>query len=184
MCALDRVLNLQKDDVVDVFVWQNTGSAQTISLGYRTFMSISEQPDYEAIVKNLSNQKVECQTKTAGSNITSTGIVANLTFNNLEVGKRYDIRHNLRVDSQTSATTDKDLRVQALIGGSQSVFLGRVKNSSAANYEQLINNAEIIKAEGTSLTLNVLIVTNTRLNSNSQIQVCELPDTVVETSKF
>lgn len=164
-----------------------SSSAPTGFAAYRKIGALTTDGSAEVLDAKKGQAFMKCQKKTAGANITVTGVVSNLTFNNLTIGKMYDVKHNLFVDSQTSTTTDKDLRVEAL-NGAQSIFIGRLKNSSGANIEGHISNAEKFIAKATTMTLNISTVTNTRLNNRSEVELCQLSkdgyDAVIETNEW
>ena len=84
---------LEKDEYMNFRI---NGSATLNNVSNHNIV-IAQSADYEAIVKNLSLESDRCQDKILAANSTSVGDI--ITYNNLEIGKKY------RMTSQVSADT-------------------------------------------------------------------------------
>jgi hypothetical protein len=147
-------------------------------------ISITESADTESIVKNLSNQKVECQTKSfQSSSITGTGVIAALTFNNLDTSKYYSLNSKLGITHTTSSLGDKYTYI-GLNGVNVPLGYNNLRDTSTgAMWYQNVFNLSHFKPTSTSIEHNVTLIQNTAI-SYGYATLCELPSTFVETSKF
>ena len=145
-------------------------------------MSISEQPDTESIIKNLSQQKTECQRKTIVSAVASTGTIANLTFNNLDTTKDYSYIFKGNSEQTTTSQTDKYMYINTTESKLNSDFQ-RVATSGATRFSHDISRLKF-KPTGTSIAVNIALLNGMQLLSGATVEICELPDTYVETNKF
>jgi len=176
---------LNKNDVLSVRINQAI-TLQPDSTYHH--ISITELPDTESIIKNLSTQKTKCQTKFLASDTTATGTVSSLTYNNLTIGKRYHVTMSPYVNYTNSSN---EFRFSA-INNSKVIAMVRLLNdsgtgSTTAFYKSGESNYFI--AEAGTLTFNKegntshIIYGGTAPNS-TYITLCELPDTYVETDEW
>ena len=91
-----------KGDLVSFQVWQNTGGAININ---RAHIGMTSGPDY--IVIGAVKERNRVQTKILSADVTSNGTISDLTFNNLVIGKWYDVtgRFALFVNDSSADTT-------------------------------------------------------------------------------
>jgi hypothetical protein len=149
-------------------------------------MYIQEMPDYEAIVKNLSDQAVKCQTKPLTANISTTGVISDFTFNNLTVGKKYQLYTSLRLADTTATVNEKYVAIVIRNGTTilNQVFMrglniSRMQSSPSTN--------DLFVADSDTVTVDATLLTNTQIagaSTYSKVRLCELPDTYVETTQF
>jgi hypothetical protein len=152
-----------------------TGAATAHEFQY---ISITELPDTESIIKNLSNQKTKCQTKYLSANYsTSTQSIPDLEFTGLTIGKTYQVggvvrplssstQHNFR---NSVSGTGNSVGVLSTNVTSNSVFIAPFK---------AIDTALRVSNENTNTLLGI------GDRSQTYITLCELPDTYVETDEW
>lgn len=93
---LQAVVEVDVSDEDTYYIYSGSSATTTnlVSQSFTNTLSIQELPDTESIIKNFADQStLECQTKYLDGDITSDSDPdeADLTFNNLEVGKKYQI---------------------------------------------------------------------------------------------
>ena len=188
-------IKLAEGDTVTFYVRKGGTSGFTWNTDSRlSYLKILEQPDTEAIVKNLNdNNNVECQTKFIPStNITSTGVVSALTFNNLTVGKRYEIKGQYDCTRTTTTISSKRCEVQ-------------LRNSSTVNTNILISSFvrvddvkeiiiqtpmnKIFTAQDTVVEFAVTGLSNAQIigvtDDRTFLTLCEYPDNyIINSTKF
>lgn len=165
-------IKLQKDDVLTI----RTNRTVTLSttMGYNT-VYVHQLVDTESLVKNLNdNNNVKCQTKFLSANTSAIGDIADLTFNNLTIGKRY--RMHLQARSGTSG------QVQVIHNG---VVLANAY-SSAASFS---NSASTGTFSATTTTIssykaNAVLSNGDGTKNQTWAELCELPDNYIETTEF
>ena len=142
------------------------------------YISITELPDTESIIKNLSNQKTKCQTKYLSANFSSsTKSIPDLEFTGLTIGKTYQVGG---VISPLSSSTKHNFR-NSVSGTGNSVGVLSTNVSSNAVFIapfKAIDTALRVSSENT----NTLLGNGDR--SQTYITLCELPDTYVETTEW
>jgi hypothetical protein len=136
----------------------------------------------------LSQQKTECQTKYLLANTTSTGVLSDLTFNDLDITKKYKVNGLFRFIESTTTNNNKDYQVGMYDGGAllRDVYSAA---TSVTTYRQTKELNHLFKPVNTSITFNLLSVTNGNLlgggnTLNTHVELCELPDTYVDTTEF
>lgn len=190
-------VSLNEDDTVQAFVgsWSGTGTHNSVTNTDRRRhrLSIKQMPDYEAIVKNLSDQKEECTVHDLTANTTSTGILTDLNFNNLEVGKKY--RAFLRATMYESTPTSNN-KVGLILMNHNSQTIGQVYRYTVGTNERVDLTTEVdFVAEATTLTFDYNQGVNNNLIGSGGLAVnkqrytfaklCELPDsTIINSTKF
>jgi hypothetical protein len=172
-------------------------SSDNFTLGQSDFshtLQIKEMPSTASIVKNLLAEasQTKCQTKYLASDLaTGTGDVSGLTFNGLTVGKKYSINAKMQTDTSgtgTQATLDwfnhpstSTNRVLYLRTTDQSGLQANVKTSSATN--SLFTAQETTLRGVRNITANVVVMGNGTIQE-TYVQLCQLPDTYVETTEW
>ena len=151
-------------------------------------ISIMENPDIAGIVKNLNdNRNVKCQTKFLSASTSTTGVLSDLTFSNLTIGKKYKVEFQ---HAMIWTATGQAVSQISILNGSQicNSLMGGQHNSGNGNFS--VGCSKIFTATSTSLTHNLTAsivstlygdVSNTgRTNST----LCELPDNYIETTEW
>ena len=189
MCAIDRTLNLVVGDTINIRVWQNSGATRALSTSYRTFLNIEQLPDYESIIKNLSNQKTKCQTNFLSSNITTGGLVADWQFNNLTVGKRYSVEVSYHCYESNTSSNSKHCVVEVESPTKDFIDWHEMAVNPSNNMRSTVYGKKVITAENSVLRFNVYTLNNANIVAQSSgkfstVKLCELPDTYVETTEF
>jgi hypothetical protein len=157
-----------------------TGSART------HWISIQQMPDTEAIVKNLSDQKVKCQTKSLSANTTvgATGFLSDLQFDNLDTNKYYSLSSRV-VNNVNSSAIDNDYLYWRILGFNRTLDYNQQSSNTGNNNSTGSLNAQIIKPTTSTATFQIYAVSSASyIISGSWVEICELPDTYVETTKF
>jgi hypothetical protein len=152
---------------------------------------ITELPDTESIIKNLSNQKVECTRKYLTANATTTGVMSDLTFNNLEIGKKYQVFGKIRQGDATTATNEKYAAMNIWNGsGANRIDTFYSRGLNLSRHQSTWMPTTLFTAVDTILTFDNAVLTNTILvgdgtPSNTYVDLCELPDsTILNSDKF
>jgi len=156
------------------------------------YINIKELGDVAAIVKNLNdNRNVKCQTKFLTANFTTNGgIITDLQFDNLTVGKNYSLTTQVRV-----VAGDVNASVFAEFSDGQDV--GRTQNQPTSagpedRYTQTIH-VPMIKASSSTLRhiaqttyVNMLLepLFGDSKRSGTWSTLCELPDNYIETDEW
>jgi hypothetical protein len=149
------------------------------------YMSINRFADYDALVKNLSKSKTLCQIKFLTSDVTTSGPISDWTLNNLEVGKKY----SLEINSLWAFTTTDNVAIRTTHNGSTLVDFNQGLEISAAT--SISSSSKKIKFNATDTTVSFATISQTGADlrgdstlNESFIEFCELPATVIETTKF
>lgn len=148
---------------------------------------IQKWVDTGTLIKNLNdNKNVVCSTKYLSAVVSSTGIMSDLTFSNLTIGKKYKLSFNLSVSHSNSSNNFKDVRV-VMDNGATSLYSLR-KSITTTFYNDQFFYSRYFDATDTSLTFNTdilafLNINNFRNGSNATYaEICELPDNYIEGS--
>jgi hypothetical protein len=172
-------------------------SSDNFTLGQSDFshtLQIKEMPSTAAVVKNLlaESSQTKCQTKYLASDLaTGTGNVSGLTFNGLTVGKKYSLNAKMQTDTSGTGTqaildwfnhpSTNTNRVMYLRTTDQSGLQTNVKTFSATNS---MFTAQETTLRGTrNITANVVVMGNGTIQE-TYVQLCQLPDTYVETTEW
>ena len=159
----------------------------TITLQNTTshYIKITELPDTESIIKNLSNQKTKCQTKYLSAQVSTSGTMSDLTFNNISTGKRYRLYtkgvflNQSGVEGVISIIHDSNT-ISTLYSSDYNTT--PLKTSSTSDLISFV-------ATNTSITFSATSDGNSRIagngtRNNTFAELCELPDTYVETTEW
>jgi len=159
--------------------WNQTFVAQA------TGMSISALPDTASIVKNMNdNNTTLCETKTLSADISATGTMTDLTFSNLEVGKKYSISGHF-YPQPDGVTGNKYVFVNMLGAGFPATEPYYIQNSFSNMHAPLSIPRKIWVSDGTNVTFTISAINRYVLPlSKIWVQLCELPDSVQFTTKF
>jgi hypothetical protein len=132
------------------------------------------------------NMKTKCQTKYLSANVTTNGSIASLSFSNLTIGKRYKI--NGRAVIQTTSDSDMELDLthdsvlieRFLCGNSAGTSFCSPTASSAS----FVATATSISATAAGLGGTSPTIFGSNNRNTTYVQLCELPDTYVETTEW
>jgi hypothetical protein len=150
-----------------------------------SFLAIKELPDTESIIKNLSNQKTKCQTKYLSANVTATGIVSDLTFNNLSIGKKYQMTFYAKLRSTVAAHTTSVIEFEDSAGVDVVPMMRTLLSFSGINQDNWLTfNHSLFIASNSVFRVNVANISGVRLEAGTYLQLCELPDTYVDTNEW
>ena len=147
---------------------------------------INEVPESTNIVKNLSDQKTKCQTKVLSADVTSTGIMNDLTFTNLTAGKKYSIAGHF-YSQPNGASGNKYTFV--LMGGvtipdKEPYYL---QGDYPNEHSPISIPRKIFTSTGVDVYFQISAISGYTVRSGEHetwVQLCELPDTYVETTEF
>lgn len=158
----------------------NGGGGTLVNFGIYHHLVITENADYEAIVKNLSDNTIKCQTKLLSASVASdTADITDLKFQNLTIGKRYIQKIKIRMNNSVadqfdfSASQGGCLISTNPIGGSPSQY----QECDFAATSTTLSYSTNGMAAGAQVFGNGSF-------STSYVRLCELPDSHVETTEW
>jgi len=167
------VLDLNEGDTF--YMTHSSNSTTLVNSQSEHYISITELPTKESIVANLmQGQTTKCQTKYLSANTTSTGNIADLTFNNMTIGKKYISRGQIVGDA------NHDTRVRH-----NGKDIAQTYNANALTYGAV--NTGTFTALDTFLTVfksNSVQVSGNGDTQLTWLELCELPDTVIDTDEW
>ena len=142
---------------------------------------------FKGAVINASKYKELCQKKWLTSNTGgATGNIADMTFNNLEIGKKYRISAQIVAYETTTSSNIKESGFQFIHNGTgiaRSYFI-----SGANTYWRVTGHPyETFTATDTTLIGNVYISNFSQLISGEHVTnatLCEIREDVIDTTKF
>ena len=143
------------------------------------YINISELPDTTSIVKNLlaESSQTKCQTKVLSANSSGLGIMTDLQFNNLVIGKKYSLSGKFFLDANSNAVfKDGATSTQAF---PQLYNSANLQIQSVGRYVFTANTSTIYPQQLTTSTIYGAAGVN-----NTWVQLCQLPDTVVDTDEW
>lgn len=163
--------------------------------GIFNYITITEDPDHEAIVKNLSNQVETCQKKALTANVTTTGVISELTFNNLTIGKKYRYTTNFRFMESSTTTNEK---YAVIIASNSATGLDNILEDVYTRSLNISRHQDTAKHVGSFVAVTTYFNTYFNNVSGNMVlgaspggdrygwaQLCELPDTVIlNSNKF
>lgn len=151
------------------------------------YLDITESPSMSSIVKNLLAEasQTKCQKKFLQADTSSNGNISDLQFNNLTIGKRYSVALTIRT---SYAVTDTHT-FYANSGGSGVCYVNQQSTQGGSNNPSESNYCTFQAAASTMLTtLASLHASNTVFGNGAiaetYVELCQLPDTHVETTEF
>lgn len=184
---------LLKNDVIKIAATIGVVGATMETDAAINYLHIVQSADFESLVANLSDTADKCQTKRLSTTVTSTGIMSDLTFNNLTIGKRYSYRLQLACKEQDAVA---DSLIGCLItaenGASYISGVTEFQQSSSASIVQFRHNMVIptidFVATATTVTVNASTLVNAQIQGNlglgdESATLCELNNTI-ETTEF
>ena len=185
-CDLDLVEN-------DVITLRQNTTANLQNTESLHFLSIKQTAFAMDIVHNLSNQKTKCQTKILSAAVTANGVMSDLTFNNLTIGKLYRYNSKIQIYENPSPVSGfKEVYIDAKNG---STLIDRIIERTDANnidyYRVTVKADKYFRATNTTLTTETASMNRTAIvgavglgTTYTYVELCELPDTYVETTEF
>lgn len=146
----------------------NTSSNASVDENF-TITIQRQGADYRSI-KDVSvvlpESPVKWQKKTLSSNQTSTGVVSDLTFNNLEIGKTYRIGGQLSILGLSSSVNSKESRIDIDNGSTRIIRTGGNSGDTGTYIFPIALNTVFI-ASDTTLTVDVTSLVNTYMSANT-----------------
>lgn len=150
-------------------------------------LTITELPDTESIIKNLSQQKTECQTKYLQANATTSGFMSDLQFNNLTIGKKYS------VTLATRQVFSSNFQAAEIVHSGATLLQVGGQFDTTGNQDRAyqVGHKPMFTATSTTIQSYAGVQTGgyfegsiSNLDNFTNVTLCELPDTYVETNKF
>jgi hypothetical protein len=154
-----------------------------VSESNNSFFSITELPDYEAIVKNLYDNTTKCQTKYLSANATSAGTISDLTFSGLQSGKKYRANMSLRWINTAGGTTTLSGQADG------SAYFQSANSGTLIQIQTEYPRSKVFTSAGGDFTVTVGTDTTFSIyggggNTTTWVELCELPDSYVETTEW
>lgn len=180
------VVELSEGDVLSIRLSGGTGLSNNTDFHH---LHIQKIPDIESLVKNLNPSNVKCQTKVLSGNVYGVdGVLTDLTFNNLVIGKKYK---SILWGRFQFVAVDNSMGLYVL---NNSKYVNFIEGSSAAGtYYKGYGNTSIFTAEATTATTTLSSTggpangvtyqfgTDFRATGHT---LCELPDNWINTTEF
>jgi hypothetical protein len=174
----------------DTFYMKHSSNSTTLSNSQSEhYISITEIPTKESIVANLmQGQTTKCQTKYLSANTTSLGVLGDMIYNNLDTSKTYNIR--LRVVARWTVTATTVQQVTFEYGNGDDISRSTLGGDHTNGNTIQLNVMDFdFKPTQTTVQFNLTNSNGTSLDGNGTYsgtfaQICELPDTVIETTEF
>lgn len=178
-----------KDEQFVIGTFHNNGTTVNTLNTAHLFneLSITELPDTSSIVKNLlaESSQTKCQTKyLSGSVINSVSDIADLKFNNLEIGKKYSIE----VRANITAVNDNIAYIEFRNNNSLVAIAGSGNSSGTTN--SIFTATGDFTASATEVISSSLSIGGSSsifgngLKDSTHVRLCQLSDTVVDTEEF
>ena len=179
---------LNVGQTLNIAGFQNSGSNVFLSsAASENRLSITELPDTQSIVKNLlaESSQTKCQTKfLSGSVINNVSDIADLKFNNLEIGKKYSIE----VRANITAVNDNIAYIEFRNNNSLVAIAGSGNSSGTTN--SIFTATGDFTASATEVISSSLSIGGSSsifgngLKDSTHVRLCQLSDTVVDTEEF
>jgi len=155
-------------------------------------LTITELPDTSSIVKNLlaESSQTKCQTKYLSSNTSTTGVMPELTYTNLTVGKKYRIVFN-HVTRPTATGVIDSLVVLKYVSGSNIAQSRQAFQTNNSLYN-LASFEKTFTATSSSIEFDLVSSVNSEILAGpvatptefTTAELCQLPNTYVETTEW
>lgn len=145
------------------------------------YIYITESADTESIIKNLNDgNNYLTQLKTFAGSITSTGVISDLTFNNLDLTKKYRFKFKGNSEHTTTIDGDKFLYISSNVSGIQGDL--QRSRSTACRFSHNIDSP-VFTPTSTTLTFEIINIQQMALLA-AEVELVELPDNYLTTTKF
>lgn len=170
-------VTLNAGDVLNFYLehnYDNTAS-NVEATGIR--IAVIEEPDYEAIVKNLYANQTKCQRKYLSANVSADGAIADLSFSNLTVGKKYRLIVNYRMFN--GGSDQFDLYYSNVTAGISTMPPVAGSPSFQATFP--------FTATATTITANAAGLSTAVIYggvNQTWAYLCQLPDSYIETTEW
>lgn len=115
------------------------------------------------------------QTKTLSTAVTTTGVISDLTFNNLVVGKKYKLNATLYVTPTDTTVNGKTAIVDANNNGSI-VETGVIRFDDLSEVRSQLKLSKEFTATGGSLTFDASNLTRTVISNASRFTYVQLSE--------
>lgn len=133
-------------------------------------------------VISASESAVKCQTKQLGSLVTSVGAIPDVVFNNITIGRRYNVYGWVLYSTSTSAIGDKFVFGQSA-GLTHEVLFGRRANDIGQwSHRDSISMSST--ADATTISFEVTDITLNERVAALNVTLCEVPETWTTTTQF
>lgn len=183
-CTEDDVINMEA--IVNTVDSGSTSSRTGTSANRFSNLSITEVVDGGTISGRIASTVTECQTKFLTADVTTSTTMSDLTFNNLEVGKKYSLKFYVA----TIMSSENNSAVN-VVNGAQTIIGFNTGNTDAT---ALIQDNEVsakFTATGTTITFTTAShgSPNAYLGNSTfgetHATLCQLPDsTILNSTKF
>ena len=169
-CMIDAVAG-------SVYTFRSNGGTTLLTSNLHR-ITITELPDYEAIVKNLYADNVtECETKYLQADVSSvTANLTDLAFDNfLTIGKKYSVHANFRNNA-----SGQNIIYNALTD-SPSVRVGRKFAGDSGDSSSTLINSCFVATDVNLRVSNPLAINvyGDGSNDETRVTLCKLPDTTI-----
>ena len=168
-------VDLLVGDTVQIRQGGGASTTQRTTLKQFNYLTITQSATKESIVANLmQGQTTKCQTKYLSADSSSIGTLADLAFAGLTVGKKYDLRGQFFGNG--------DSQVQVRHNGTTVIARWYSETAAVAPI-----NSGVFTATTTTIEphqASTLTIFGNNGKDESWLELCELPDTVIETDEW
>lgn len=177
------MVDVSVGDIVSMRVNANVTASTS---AYHHYITITELPDTASVLKSLVNETLtKCQTKYLSANVSSSGTVTDLIYNNLDTSKNYSLTYQIRM-------VNGDSSCGLYYSDSGGIVLAhKLAHTSLSPEDRYNATAHLPFFKPVSSTLTPTFFENTSCilesatsNDTTFATLCELPDTYVETTEF
>lgn len=187
-CGFSKSVKMAAGDNIRIKVYHNTGASRnTQNANHQTYLKIVQSADYESVIANLSKQKTKCQTKHLTANVTSNGVMSDLTFSNLVTGKRYRLDTLFHFAENGTTINVKEGNVN-IASGFNLVKTIRSLVQNSGYYRQTPSPTYMFVSDASTITFTATSMTNMLISAiapyQTEVTLCELPDSVISTTEF
>lgn len=186
-CGLNG--SAQNNLTANIICTNSSGTNLTTTTEYVldcTKADVDYNKSFKGAIINASESATKCQTKFLAANVSSTGVLTDLTFTNMTIGKWYSAIGKLALFRTNSTSNTKEFSYQ-LVDGVTQIQASQHRDVGTDWISAGILAVPFFKATGISMTLNLSAMTNAQIISGSSqtfITLCELSGNYVEGTKW
>lgn len=190
MFGCDTVKLAKNETQILARVQQNSGSnRQNIASNSYNYVTVEEQASTESIVKNLlaESSQTKCQTKYLSANATTTGFMPDLQFNNLIIGKKYSITFATRQvfsSNFQSAEIVHNGKTLLKVGGQFDTIGNQDRVYQVGHKPMFTATSTVLQSSAFLQTGGYFEGSPSNLDDFTNVTLCQLPDTVLDTEEF
>lgn len=175
-----KLVTLEDGDYLELMATNDDSKVHAIATnGDNTFISVVEYYDKKALIKNLNDaNNVTCQTKSLSSSFSGTGVVSDLTFNNLDTTRCHSITLREVVRNTSTAVIDHITVFEYGSGTDIKATRSSFQNNNTLDNAKVGIDYTFLPSEST-VQFRVTTAVNSLLTSSATLgtyaTLCEMP---------